>query len=119
MLVPKPPDKAGALRKLGSELRRIRDEKKGLITIKGEKSVSSKLTLVLAAFNDNECAKQTNLNIKSVNITTKNITIIGDTSSGQRRKFFETLRSNGLEILKPTIEQKGGRDHFSIIVEPK
>ena len=117
MLVPKPPDKAGALRRLGSELRRLEEAKKGLITIKGEKSISSKLTLVLAAFN--KCAKQTNLNIKSVNITAKNITITGDTSSGKRPKFFETLRSNGLEILKPAIEQKGGRDHFNIIVEPK
>jgi len=117
MLGQKLPDINSAARKLGSELRRIRDAKKGLITIKGEKSISSKLTMVLTAFI--KCAAQTDLNIKSVNITAKNITIIGDTSSGQRRKFFETLRSNGLEILKPTIEQKGGRDHFSIIVEPK
>jgi len=117
MLGQKLPDINSAVRKLGSELRRIRDAKKGLITIKGEKSISSKLTMVLTAFN--KCAAQTDLNIKSVNITAKNITITGDTSSGQRRKFFETLRSNGLEILKPAIEQKGGRDHFSIIVEPK
>jgi len=118
MLVPKPPDQAGALRKLGSEKRRLEDAKKGLITIKGEKSISSKLTLVLAAFN--KCAAQTDLNIKSVNITAKNITIIGDTSSRQNtRKFFETLRNNGLEVLKPGYEQKGARDGFSIIVAPK
>jgi len=118
MLSQKLPDINSAVRKLGSELRRIRDAKKGLITIKGEKSISSKLTLVLAAFN--KCAKQTDLNIKSVNITAKNITIIGDTSSRQNTlKFFETLRNNGLEILIPGYQQKGARDGFSIIVEPK
>jgi len=113
-----PPDINSAPRKLESELRRIKDAKKGLITIKGEKSISSKLTMVLAAFN--KCAKQTDLNIKSVNITAKNITIIGDTSSRQNtRKFFETIRNNGLEVLKPAYEQKGARDGFSIIVAPK
>jgi hypothetical protein len=112
------PDKAGALRKLGSELRRIKDAKKGLITIKGEKSISSKLTMVLAAFN--KCAKQTDLNIKSVNITAKNINIIGDTSRRQNTlKFFETLRNNGLDVLKPGYEQKGARDHFNTSVAPK
>jgi hypothetical protein len=118
MLGQEPPDKAGALRKLGSELRRIKDAKKGLITIKGEKSISSKLTMVLAAFN--KCAKQTDLNIKSVNITAKNITIIGDTSRRQNTlKFFETLRNNGLDVLRPGYEQKGARDHFNTNVAPK
>jgi len=63
MLVPKPPDINSAVRKLGSELRRIKDAKKGL-TIKGEKAISSKLWLVLAAFN--KCAAQTNLKIDSI-----------------------------------------------------
>jgi hypothetical protein len=122
MLVQKPPDKAGALRRLGSELRRIKDAKKGLITIKGEKSISSKLTLVLTAFNKyaTQTKLNTKLNIKSVNITAKNITIIGDTSSRQNTlKFFETLRENKLEILKPGYEQKGRRDHFNITLAPK
>ncbi len=113
-----PPDKAGALRKLGSELRRITAAKKGLITIEGEKSISSKLTMVLAAFN--KCAKKTDLNIKSVNITAKNITIIGDTSRRQNTLiFFETLRNNGLDVLEPGYEQKGARDHFHTSVALK
>ncbi len=118
MLVPKPPDKAGALRKLGSEKRRLEEAKKGLITIKGEKSISSKLTLVLTAFN--KCAKQTNLNIKSVTFTARDIIITGDTSSRQNtQKFFNAVRNNGLEILRPSYDSKGGRDCFSITVVPK
>jgi hypothetical protein len=118
LLGQEPPDKAAALRKLGSELRRIKDAKKGLITIKGEKSISSKLTLVLTAFN--KCAKQTNLNIKSVTITARDIIITGDTSSRQNtQKFFNAVRNSELEILRPSYELKGGRDGFSITVEPK
>jgi len=118
MLSQEPPDKAGALRKLGSEKRRLEEAKKGLITIKGEKSISSKLTLVLAAFN--KCAKQTNLNIKSVTITARDIIITGDTSSRQNtQKFFNAVRNNGLEILRQSYELKGGRDGFSITVVPK
>ena len=113
-----PDNTASAVRKLGGELRRIKDAKKGLITIKGEKSISSKLTLVLKAFN--KCAAQTSLNIKSVTITTKDIIITGDTSSRQNtQKFFDTVRSNELEILRPSYESKGGVDGFSIIVAPK
>ncbi len=107
-----------AVRKLRGELGRIRDAKKGLITIKGEKSISSKLTLVLAAFN--KCAAQTNLNIKSVNITAKNITITGDTSSRQNTlKFSATLRSNGLDVLRQDFGSKGARDNFNITLSPK
>jgi hypothetical protein len=107
-----------AVRKLRSELGRIRDAKKGLITPKGEKSISSKLTLVLAAFN--KCASQTNLNIKSVTITARDISVTGDTSSRQNTlKFFDTLRNNGLDVLKPAFDLKGGRDHFNTIVALK
>lgn len=107
-----------AVRKLRSELGRIRDAKKGLITIKGEKSISSKLTLVLTAFN--ACAKQTNLNIKSITITARDIIVTGDTSSRQNtQKLFDAVRKNGLEILRPSYELKGGRDGFSITVVPK
>ncbi|MHC4240928.1 MAG: hypothetical protein ACYSU4_00890 [Planctomycetota bacterium] len=107
-----------AVRKLRTELGRIKDAKKGLITIKGEKSISSKLTLVLTAFN--ACAAQTKLNIKSVTITAKDIIVTGDTSSRQNTlKFFETLRNNGLDVLKPGFNLKGGRDHFNTIIAPK
>lgn len=118
MLGQTPPDKAGALRKLGSELRRIKDAKKGLITIKGEKSISSKLTLVLTAFN--KCAAQTKLNIKTISIAARDIIITGDTSSRKNtQKFFNVVRNNGLEILRPSYDSKGGRDGFSITVVPK
>jgi len=118
MLGQKPPGTTSAVRKLESELRRIRDAKKGLITIKGEKSISSKLTMVLTAFN--KCAAQTSLNIKTISITARDIIIIGDTSSGQNTlKFFQAVRNNGLEISRENVGFKGGRDSFSITVVPR
>jgi hypothetical protein len=107
-----------AVRKLRSELGRIKRAKSGLITIKGEMSVSSKLTLVLTAFN--KCAKQTNLNIKSITIATEDIIVTGDTSSRQNTiKFAETLRNNGLNVLRQNYDTKGTRDNFSITLAPK
>jgi len=119
MLGQKPPeDTNSAVRKLGTELRRIRDAKKGLITIKGEKSISSKLTLVLTAFNN--CAAQTNLDIKTISITARDIIITGETSSRQNTlKFYNTVKNNGLEISRDGFDLKGGRDSFSITVVPK
>ncbi len=118
MLGQKPENMNSANRKLGSELRRIMDAKKGLITIKGEKSISSKLTLVLAAFN--KCAAQTKLNVKSVSITARDIVITGETSSRQNtQKLFNAVRNNGLEILREAYDLKGTSDSFSITVAPK
>jgi hypothetical protein len=107
-----------AIRKLRSELGRIRDAKRGLITIKGEKSISSKLTLVLTAFN--KCAAQTNLNIKTITIATRDIIIMGDTSSRQNTlKFLDTLRNNGLDVLRHNFEIEGTRDNFNLTLAPK
>ena len=98
-------------------LHRIEAEKKGLIADKT--SISSKLTLVLAAFK--KCAAQTNLNVSSITITTNDISITGDTSSPQNRQtFFETLRNNGLEILQERIDPPlQGRQKFGITISPK
>lgn len=114
------PDKfSEAVRKLGSELRRIRDVRSGLISIKGEESVASKLTLVLEAFN--KCAAQTNLNIDSVSITTKSISITGDTSNVSstqklRAALIERKLGNLQERISPT---KSGRNSFSITIVPE
>lgn len=97
-------------------LRRIEAEKKGLIADKT--SISSKLTLVLAAFN--KCAAQTNLNISSITITTNDISITGDTSSRQnRQKIFDAVRNSGLEVTQEGYNEKGGREYFVMKVVPK
>jgi len=105
-----------AVRELGSLKRRIEREKKGLDP--ADESVSSKLTLVLAAFN--KCAKQTDLNIKTINISSSSITITGDTSgSSAGQVLYRTVKNNGLDIIKEGFEMKAGRWHFNVRVKPK
>jgi len=105
-----------AVRKLGALLRRVEREKKGLNPV--DESISSKLMLVLAAFN--KCAAQTSLNIESVTVTSRDIIITGHTPSRRNTTtFFEELSKNGLDILKPNFDLKGARDSFSITVVPK
>jgi hypothetical protein len=112
------PPKIGPVTKLGSELRRIKDAKSGLIGIKGGKSISSKLTLVLQAINS--CAGQTNLNIDSISITERSIDIVGDTSSrSSTLNFFEAIKNNNMEILQQRLYTEDRNDHFNITVVPK
>jgi len=114
----KPPAKSNPVKKLAGELRRIESVRKGLLSVTGEESISAKLTMVLDAFN--KCAAQTNLNIDSITITTKTITIAGDTSSRKNTlRLFDAIRESGLEILQQDLNVKGGRDNFSITVVPK
>jgi hypothetical protein len=105
-----------AVRKLGELTRSIKKGKQGLST--NEESISSNLTLALIAFN--KCAAQTNLNIDTITITTKDIMITGDTSNRQnRQKFFETIRNNNLEIRREGYTLKDNRESFRITVAPK
>lgn len=105
-----------AVKDLGSLQRKIEAQTKGIDT--DQTSISSKLTLVLLAFN--KCADQTDLNIKMLSITSQNITITGDTSGRQKSiMFFDQLKESGLAVDRPNFNIKGGRDGFSITVTPK
>jgi hypothetical protein len=118
MLGDKLPDRTSPVKKLDSELRRVRDVKSGLSSITGEESISSKLTLVLEAFNN--CAAATNLEIDSVSITAKSISVDGSTSSRTNTlKLFEAVSKGGLEILQQRLSTSGARDDFTITVMPK
>jgi hypothetical protein len=98
-------------------LRRIEYEKKGLNP--EEKSISSNLTMVLTAFNDNECAKQTDLKIETITVTTNSVIIFGDTSGREKTlKFINVLEKNGLKESKLNDTIKDGRCNFNVTVVP-
>lgn len=114
------PDKTReAARRLDTARRRIRETKVNSLTVSGEDAVAGKLNLVLQAFN--KCAAATGLNIDSVRITDKSITISGDTSSSENTlKVFDALRQSNLNILMQNVSASGdGRGNFSVSVEPK
>ncbi|UCE49558.1 MAG: hypothetical protein JSW47_05320 [Phycisphaerales bacterium] len=104
-----------AIRELTNLKRKIERGRKGLDP--SDKLVSSKLTLVLVAFN--KCAKQTDLNVKSINISGDNITITGDTSSQSGQVLYKAIKDSGLQILKEGGEPKAGRLTFNYILRPK
>jgi hypothetical protein len=104
-----------AARKIGTALRRIKEAQKGF-SLTGEEAVAAKLALVLQAFN--KCAAATGLNIESVSITDKMITINGDTPPENTLRVFEALRQAGLTILQQRISPNGGRSTFGVTVEP-
>jgi hypothetical protein len=106
-----------AVRKLGSELRRIKSIKSGQLSSTGEGGISAKLALILEAFNDS--AKQTNLNIERVSVTAKSITITGDTSSRSNTlKMLKEIKSR-MVVQQERLGSKDNRDTFSVTVVPK
>lgn len=117
MLGEKMPGKSKeAVRKIGASLRRVKEAQKGF-SLTGEEVVAAKLALVLQAFN--KCAAATGLNIESVSITDKVITINGDTPSPDNTlKVFDALRQTGMTILQQRISTEGGRSTFSVTIEP-
>jgi hypothetical protein len=106
-----------AVGKLERGLRLLKAEKTGIGA--SQESISAKLTLVLKALND--CARQTDLNVGSVTITGNSIIINGDTSSRQNTVggVFAAIKSAGLKILQNSAKSEGGRDNFTVTVEPE
>jgi hypothetical protein len=103
------------IKNLNYELGKVENENDGIIT--AEASASSKLTLVLKAFI--ECAKQTSLKIKSIDITEKNIVISGDISS-KTITLIDILKKTGLNVKSSNIqhEDRTNRDVFTLTLEP-
>lgn len=106
-----------AVRDLRGLLRRVEAAKKGLVDTDKD-SISSKLTMILTAFN--ECASKTDLNLKTISITSRDIKITGDTSSRtSTSELFKTIKDNDLVIVQENVTLKGNRDSFSISVVPE
>ena len=115
---PAPAKSKEAVTRINTALRRIKDAQKGGISLTGEEAVSGKLTLVLQAFN--KCAAVTGLNVDSVSITDKAITISGDTSGRENTlKVFDAMRQAGLDIRQQSFSADGQRDSFNATVEPQ
>ncbi len=84
-----------ALKRLRTELDTLKKGNEGIIT--AGTTISSKLTLVLKAFN--KCAKKTGLSIKNIKIAEKNISIDGETSSRDNTtELCNVLRDTNLEL---------------------
>jgi hypothetical protein len=108
-----------AVNRLGTELRRMTAVKSGLYSIQGEESVSSKLTVLLEALN--KSAAQADINIDSILITTKSISITGDTPNPNgTQKLREALMGAKMGNLQDRLAStQSGRHSFSITIVPE
>jgi hypothetical protein len=101
--------------RLRSALRRLQNDKTGVME---QGSIAAKLTSVLQGING--CARQTDLNIRSVVITDTSIVVNGDTSS--RENTVNGLRAAmekvGLKVDRQGLSREGERDVFSISLVP-
>ena len=81
-------------------------------------SISGRLVQVFQAVNS--CAAQTDLNIDSITITSRSILINADTSRRPNTlNVFDALKKAGLEVQDHRLSTEGGRDNFSVTLEPK
>lgn len=107
-----------AIRLLKKERDRLERYEKGRVNAEGEKTSSAKLTMTLEAFN--KCAEKTNLQIDSINITSKYVRLTGSTSSyNSSMELRKALNESDLEILNEEHFSKGGRHNFSITLDAK
>ena len=80
--------------------------------------IRDRLTLVLQALN--ACAAQTDLNIDTITLSGANIVISADTSRRPNTlRVFDAMEKAGLARKQESYVEKGGRDTFTITVEPK
>ncbi len=83
-----------------------------------EETVSPKLVLLLAAIKS--VAAEMDLNIESISVSTKSMSIKGDTSRRtETLKFLDAIKDNGLQVSQLNLDSRNGRDRFRMTVEPK
>jgi hypothetical protein len=107
-----------AVRKLKSEINRIKDVKSGLLSTAGEDSVEAKLAFLFEAINS--VPKDVDIEIEKIAVTTKTMNITGSTSSrGYLQLFGAVDKHPKLARGQSSYESKDNRDYFRLTVELK
>jgi len=103
-----------AATKLKGALRILKRESTGDID---PQSITAKLERVLLALA--QCAAQTDLSIDAITVTSKSVTLNGDTSSRSNTlKVFTAVEKAGLSEQKPGYSPEGKRDAFTLTAKP-
>lgn len=107
-----------ALRKLKSEINRIKDVKSGLLSAAGEDSVEAKMTFLFEALNN--VPKNVDIQIDKISVTTKAMDITGSTNLGGYLQLFAAFDKHPkLARGSSTFDAKDGRDNFRLTLELK
>lgn len=106
------------VRKLQTELKRIEAEKSGQVSLTGEASIATKLTLLFQAFNSK--ASAIDLQVNKVTINAKSISFDGSTANRKSTlELFGIIKESKMEILQQKLDAVGARDNFRLTVAPK
>lgn len=118
MMGEKLPTKESPTGRLKRELVRIQKIKEGRLTAAGEESVSALLSHILQTLN--ETPKTVDLNIESISISPKNITIAGDTDKRQNTITLISAidKHPSLETSRFNYDLKNNRDEFHLTITP-
>ncbi|MFA5293090.1 MAG: hypothetical protein WC496_08665 [Phycisphaerae bacterium] len=105
-----------AVRKLKSEINRIRDVKSGLLSASGEDSVEAKLTFLFETLNS--VPKNVDIEIDKIAVTTKTMNITGSTNTGGYLQLFGAIDKHP-KLLRgnSAYNPKDGRDNFRLTIE--
>jgi preprotein translocase subunit SecG len=104
-----------AVRRLKSEINRMKDVKSGLISASGEESIEAKLTYLFEALNS--VPKNVDIDIDRIAVTTKTMSITGSTSGGGYLQLFGAIDKHPkLARGQSNYTPKEGRDNFMLTV---
>ena len=104
--------------KLGREKTRIEKVKAGSLSAGGDDSIAAKLTFLLEALNNTPA--EVDLDISTITVTTKNISVMGSTSRQGYLKLFGSIDKHPkLQRGQSKYESKNNRDNFRMTVELK
>ena len=107
-----------SVRKLKSEINRIKDVKSGLLSASGNDSIEAKLTFLFEAIVS--VPKNVDVEIEKIAVTTKTMSITGNTNSGGYLQLFGAIDKHPkLARGQSTYESKNGRDNFRLTIELK
>jgi len=107
-----------AVRRLKSEINRIKDVKSGVLSSTGEDSVEAKLAYLFEALNS--VPPGIDIEIEKITITTTTMTVTGNTSNrGYLEVFGAVDRHPKLKRGPSTYQAKENRDYFRLTIETK
>jgi hypothetical protein len=107
-----------AVRRLKSEINRMKDIKSGLLSASGEDSIEAKLTYLFEALNN--VPQNVNIEIERMAVTTKTMSITGSTNSGGYLQLFGAIDKHPKLVRgQSNYTPKEGRDNFMLTIELK
>ncbi len=112
------PSTENPVSKLTREISKIKSVKAGQFAAEGEDSVAAQMTYLLEAFNETD--KTVDLEISSITVSQKDITIAGSTNTGGHLKLFEAIdKHQKLQRQQFTYQSKNDRDSFRMTINSK